>query len=81
MKIVHLTLDDNLWKQVRSEAAKRDMSVSKLMCEALASLVRGADNRQMESKQRDRLVDLLEQCQIDLTGKPTREATAGNPAA
>jgi hypothetical protein len=28
-----------------------------------------------ERKQRLRLVDLLEQCQLDLTERPTREAT------
>jgi plasmid stability protein len=75
MRTVNLTLDDSLWKEARVEAARRDMSVSALMREALGGLLRGAQSRKMEEKQRGRLVDLLEECQIDLTERPTREAT------
>lgn len=75
MKTVNLTLDESLWKEARVEAARRDVSVSALMREALGGLLHGAQSRKMEESQRRKLVDLLEECQIDLTERPTREGT------
>ena len=79
MKTISLTVDEKTWRSARKLAAARDTSVDALVREALAGMVGNqpvlATAGAAEKEQRLRLVNLLEQCQIDLTERPTREAT------
>jgi post-segregation antitoxin (ccd killing protein) len=75
MKTVNLTLDEELWREARMEAARRDVSVSALMRAALSRLLREGEGTDVEREERERLVDLLDACRIDLDGRPTREGT------
>ncbi len=79
VKNITLTVDDQSYRAARRVAAERDTSVSAMVREYLASLAAGrnpqAASERAEKKQRLRLVDLLEQSKLDLTGRPTREAS------
>jgi len=79
MKTVNLTLDEDLWREARMEAARRDVSVSALMRVALSRLLRDSEDQTAEQAERELLVDLLETCQIDLGERPNREATYAGP--
>jgi plasmid stability protein len=72
-------VDDEVYHAARVAAARRKTSVSAFVREALTGL---AGKRkptplaeEVEQEQRLRLVTLLEQCQLDLTKRPTRQAT------
>jgi len=79
MKIVTVAVEDKLYEKAESAASRRHMTMGDLVREALRAAADGrapsAAQEQAEQQQRMRLVDLLEQCQIDLTERPTREAT------
>ena len=79
MKTVTLTIEDEIYQAAEAEAARRQTTVGQVVQEALRSMARGEAPgeaaEQTEREQRLRLVDLLEQCGIDLTERPTREAT------
>jgi len=72
-------VDDGLYHAARVAAARRKSSVTAFVREALQGLAgkgrREPGAEQVEQEQRLRLVELLEQCQLDLTERPTREAT------
>jgi predicted HicB family RNase H-like nuclease len=72
-------VDDKVYQAVCLEAARRNISVSGLAQQALLSMVAVKTTtlgvKKSEKEQRLRLVDLLEQCQIDLTEQPKRKAT------
>ena len=79
MKTVTLTIEDEIYQAAEAEAARRQTTVGEVVQEALQALAKGKapseGAEQTEREQRLRLVDLLEQCGIDLTERPTREAT------
>lgn len=79
MKTLTLAIEDDFYQKAEAEAARRNTTLDVLAREALLALTEGRPLSQAEEKseqaQRLRLVDLLEQCQIDLTERPTREAT------
>jgi hypothetical protein len=79
MKTLTFAIEDELYRKAESEAARRQTTVDVLAREALQALTEGRPlsraEEEAEQQQRLRLVDLLEQCQIDLTERPTREAT------
>jgi hypothetical protein len=79
MKTLTLALEDELYSKAESEAARRRTTVDVMAREALQALTEGRPlsraEEEAELQQRLRLADLLEQCQIDLTERPTREAT------
>ncbi len=79
MKNITVSVDDDVYHAARVAAARRRTSVSAFVREGLRQLARGRNPgglaEKAERQQRLRLVDLLEQCQIDLTERPTREAT------
>ena len=79
VKNITVSVDDEVYHAARVAAARRKTSVSAFVREALQGLA-GKRQRQplaeqVEQKQRLRLVELLEQCHLDLTERPTREAT------
>ncbi len=79
MKTVTLAIEDELYRKAESEAARRQTTVDGLAREALQALTEGrrlsGAEEEAEREQRLRLVDLREKCRIDLTERPTREAT------
>ena len=79
MKTVTLSIDDEIFQAAEAEAARRQSTVGEVVQQALRTMVGGKTPdpaaEQTEREHRLRLVDMLEQCQIDLTERPTREAT------
>jgi hypothetical protein len=79
MKSITVTVDDAVYQAAETEATRRHATVSEVAQEALKAMVSGTaqlpNGEAAEREQRIRLVDLLEQCQIDLTERPNREAT------
>lgn len=77
MKNVNVTVDEATWRAARIYAAQHDTSVSALVRESLVRLVAGTEKTlgDTEERQRERLVDLLEECNLSLDGRPSREAT------
>jgi predicted metalloprotease with PDZ domain len=74
-----VSVEDEIYHAARVAAARQRTSVSAFVREALSGLA-GKPGRQplaeqAEKEQRLRLVELLEQCHLDLTERPTREAT------
>lgn len=74
-----VSVDDEVYHAARVAAARRKISVSALVREALTALAGKRKPKPLaeeaEREQRLRLVELLEQCQLGLTERPTREAT------
>jgi plasmid stability protein len=79
VKNITVSVDDEVYHAARVAAAQHKTSVSAFVRQALIGLSQQRGAKPMaqaaERKQRLRLVDLLEQCQLDLTERPTREAT------
>jgi hypothetical protein len=78
VKNITVSVDDEVYHQARVEAARRRTSVSAVVRRVLVELATGRDvagNEGKEFEQRQRLVDLLEECNLGLTERPTREAT------
>ena len=79
MKNITVSVDDEVYHAARVAAARQKTSVSAYVREALAEFAGKRQARPAaeaaERKQRLRLVRLLEQCKLDLTERPTREAT------
>jgi plasmid stability protein len=79
VKNITVSVDDQVYHDARVAAAQKGTSVSAVVREALVRYTKGHAPAPLaaaaEHKQRLRLVKLLEQCQIDLTERPTREAT------
>lgn len=79
MKTVTVSIEDEIYQAAEAEAARRQTTVGEVVQEALRTMAAGKAPdevaEQTEREQRLRLVDMLEQCRIDLTERPTREAT------
>jgi hypothetical protein len=79
VKNITVSVDDEVYYAARVAAARQRTSVSAFVREALLGLAgkraRQSLAEQAEKEQRLRLVELLERCQLDLTERPTREAT------
>jgi len=79
MKNITVSVDEEIHYAAREEAARRRTSVSAWVREALVDLANrrhpGESRRARENEQRQALVDLLEQCNLHLDGRPTREAS------
>ncbi len=81
MKNITLSVEDGIYHSARVAAAERKTSVSAIVRNTLAELA-GKETRLADAKaagaekrQRLKLVKLLEQSEIDLTERPTREAS------
>jgi len=78
MKNITVSVDDEIYHAAREEAARQRTSVSAYVRQALVDFANrrqpGETRRNQENAQRQHLVDLLEQCNLDLTERPTREA-------
>lgn len=79
MKEITLSVEDAVYETAQAEAARRSSSVSALLQKYLAALAQGRvpapETQAAEQTSRKRLVELLKECKIDLTERPTREAT------
>jgi hypothetical protein len=79
VKNITVSVDDEVYHAARVAAARQKTSVSAYVREALIEFAGKRRARPaaeaVERKQRLRLVQLLEQCKLDLTERPTREAT------
>jgi Arc/MetJ-type ribon-helix-helix transcriptional regulator len=79
VKNITVSVDDEVYHAARVAAARQRTSVSAYVREALVELAGQRRTRPaaeaVEREQRLRLVELLEQCKLDLTERPTREAT------
>lgn len=77
MKNITVSVDDKVYYAARVAAAQQKTSVSAFVRKALVGLNQKSKTlvADAEPEQRLRLVDLLEKCQLDLTERPTREAT------
>lgn len=77
MKTVNLTMDEELWREARVLAAKRDMSASALMREALRERLERERTEETaeaaERTRRERLADLLNDSGLVLGYTPGRE--------
>lgn len=80
MKTVNLTMDEELWREARVLAAKRDMSASALMREALRERLEREARSGSEAEEaadrvrRERLVALFDATDFELGTRPTRES-------
>ncbi len=81
MKTVSITVDDDVYAAVETEASKRRTSVSALVESYLRTLGQGRPvlrpkwNEEEERKNREELVRLLRECKLELGYKPSRERT------
>jgi plasmid stability protein len=81
VKNITVTIEDELYRAARVQAAKQDTSVSALVRGYLKALAHGraplptgvAEDE--DRKNRKRLVKLLAQCKVDLGYKPSRNKT------
>ena len=81
MKNITLSIEDDIYRSARVEAAKRNTSVSAVVRNYLRAFGRGqapeltAAAQDEERKNRARLVKLLSECKLELGYKPSRAKT------
>jgi len=76
MKTVSIEVDESVWQAAQEAATRAQSELSTLLKEYLERLANGAAvcPAEAERTSRKRLLELLQECNIALDGRPTRES-------